>query len=621
MDIAIVTGAETPLGLSLIQRLVRQGYRVHGIGNNFSKVTFADPQFFGHPVDLSNLTAVTETMAKILEEEKSLDLLIHAIDVTPGAAFEKLPVGNLEAILKIGLLGPVMLTRLALPNLLRFRGQLINVIPANKSGAPASAVNALLEGGLREMNRALFDRARDAGLRVTNLILRQNSEPDSLSVKSSEQTHIDLEDVARAVEHLLDPNFANVPAELVLHPRASAQSEEVLPEVPMPLDPYSEIVLPPQAYCPPEQPKIPTQEKERVERTIPYTDDEMEDKIAAAIEDFEAHPERYEPSQKQERKPRPERKQKQKQKQKQEQEQERQPRSESAQSEQPESPQSENQSDSEQDQNRDTQDSGNNKRRRGRRRGGRNRNRDRDSNAPEQQKNQSQPEGDQPQQKQQSRESSEGQQPQRNDSQRENRKDSRGPQRESKRDSRDSQRDSPQQSHSDQSGQSSDQPKRTPRRGRSRAEPKPLLDARIETESEFLSKSDPRPQRRGRTRSESKSKAPVAEQSAPAPVLAPVSAAEPKSLPRVEAKEPKPIAPKKKAAKKRAVKKAAPKSEASASSVEGMAGVNKTPVKKTAAKKAAKKATKKAVKKTAAKKATKKAAKKKAVKKVSSPAE
>ena len=140
-------------------------------------------------------------MSKILEEEKSLDLLIHAIDVTPGAAFEKLPVGNLEAILKVGLLGPVMLTRLALPNLLQFRGQLINVIPANKAGHPASAVNALIEGGLREMNRAIFDQARDEGLRVSNLILRQNPEPDGLGVQSSEQTHIDLEDVARAVEH------------------------------------------------------------------------------------------------------------------------------------------------------------------------------------------------------------------------------------------------------------------------------------------------------------------------------------------------------------------------------------------------------------------------------------
>ena len=294
MDIAIVTGAETPLGLSLIQRLVRQGYQVHGIGNNFSKVTFADPQFFAHPVDLTDLPGATDTLEKILEKEKSLDLLIHAIDVTPGAAFEKLPVGNLEAILKIGLLGPVMLTRLALPNLLRFRGQLINVIPTNKSGAPASAVNALLEGGLREMNRALFDSARDAGLRVTNLILRQNPEPDTLSVQSSKQTHIDLEDVAREVEHLLDPSFANVPSEMVLHPRSSANSDRVLPDVAVPLDPYAEVVLPPTAYCPPEQSRIPTQEKATVDRTIPYTDDEMEDKIAAAIEDFESNPQIHE---------------------------------------------------------------------------------------------------------------------------------------------------------------------------------------------------------------------------------------------------------------------------------------------------------------------------------------
>ncbi|MFT5836945.1 MAG: NAD(P)-dependent dehydrogenase (short-subunit alcohol dehydrogenase family) [Candidatus Azotimanducaceae bacterium] len=347
MDIAIVTGAETPLGLHLIQRLVRQGYRVHGIGNNFSKVTYADPQFFARPVDLTDLVAVSETMGKILAKEKSLDLLIHAIDVTPGAAFEKLPVGNLEAILKIGLLGPVMLTRLALPNLLRFRGQLINVIPANKSGAPASAVNALLEGGLREMNRALFDNARDAGLRVTNLVLRQNPEPDALTVKSSEQTHIDLEDVARALEHLLDPNFANVPAELVLHPRCSAHSDSVLPEVPVPLDPYGEVVLPPQAYCPPEQPKIPTQEKAQIDRTIPYSDDEMEEKIAAAIEDFDAHPERYERSERKPQRPQP-------------QQRERSPRT---------------------DEEGGGEEGNQNKRRRGRRRGGRNRNRERDPNA------------------------------------------------------------------------------------------------------------------------------------------------------------------------------------------------------------------------------------------------
>lgn len=295
MDIAIVTGAETPLGVRLIQGLIQQGCRVHGIGNNFSKVTFADPNFIAHPIDVSDLTALSETTKGILEKENRVDILIHAIDVTPGAAFEKLPIGNLEAILKIGLLGPVMLTRMVLPNLLRFRGQLINILPSNKSGQPASAANALIEGGLRSMNAALFDQARDAGLRVTNLILKQNSaSPLNATPEVLSQSRIDPEHVARVVERLLDPNEPNVPSELVLYPRLSPEATEDLPPAIQPLDPYSAVVLPPQEYNPPEQPKIPTKERERIDRTIPYTDDEMEDKIAAAIEDFEAHPERYE---------------------------------------------------------------------------------------------------------------------------------------------------------------------------------------------------------------------------------------------------------------------------------------------------------------------------------------
>ena len=295
MDIAIVTGAETPLGLRLIEDLIRQGCRVHGIGNNFSKVTFADPHFVAHAIDLSDLDAVARTTETILEKEKAIHILIHAIDVTPGAAFEQLPIGNLEAILKVGLLGPVILTRMALPNLLRFRGQLINIIPANKSGHVASAVNALIEGGLREMNTALFDQARDAGLRVTNLILRQNTVTDDEAFADKHlQTHIDPDHVARTVERLLNPNEPNVPNEITLHPRLSGAAEEILPQTPLPIDPYAAVVLPPKEYFPPKQKAIPTKEPDQIERTIPYTDEEMEEKIASAIEDFESHPERYE---------------------------------------------------------------------------------------------------------------------------------------------------------------------------------------------------------------------------------------------------------------------------------------------------------------------------------------
>ena len=309
MDIAIVTGAETPLGLRLIEDLIRQGCRVHGIGNNFSNVTFSDPNFVAHAIDLSDLSAVAKTVETILDQEKAIHILIHAIDVTPGAAFEQLPVGNLEAILKVGLLGPVMLTRIVLPNLLRFRGQLINIIPANKSGHTPSAVNALIEGGLQAMNAALFDQARDAGLRVTNLILRQNTVDDDAAFADKHlQTHIDPDHVARTVERLLDPNEPNVPNEITLYPRISAAAQESLPETTLPIDPYTTVVLPPKEYFPPKQEAIATREADRIERTIPYSDEEMEEKIASAIEDFESHPERYQTPQKAKKKtPRKER--------------------------------------------------------------------------------------------------------------------------------------------------------------------------------------------------------------------------------------------------------------------------------------------------------------------------
>ncbi|MGJ8640542.1 MAG: SDR family NAD(P)-dependent oxidoreductase [Opitutaceae bacterium] len=380
MDIAIVTGAETPLGLRIIQGLIQQGCRVHGIGNNLSKVTYADRNFIAHAIDVSDLSAIQTVASEILEKEGALHILVHAIDVTPGAAFEKLPVGNLEAILKIGLLGPVILTRLALPNLLRFRGQLINVIPANKSGHAASAVNALIEGGLRGMNTALFDQARDSGVKVTNLILKQNPELPCGTVSDDQldQTRIDLDQVARTIDYLLNASEFNVPNEITLHPRLSAGSEAALPESPLPVDPYDAIVLPPAEYCPPEEPKITTKQPERIDRTIPYTDEEMEEKIAAAIEDFEVHPERYEPKPKTQRPNKKKRENKESGKQ----------QSESKQSDKQQS--ESKQSDHQQRENRtQTEDgeSNNSKRRRGRRRGGRNRNRNRDDKDTQTQQN------------------------------------------------------------------------------------------------------------------------------------------------------------------------------------------------------------------------------------------
>ncbi len=531
MDIAIVTGAETPLGLRLIERLIRQGCRVHGIGNNFSKVTFADPNFIAHAIDVSDLEAITRTTSEILEKEQALHILIHAIDVTPGASFEKLPVGNLEAVLKIGLLGPVMLTRLALPNLLRFRGQLINIIPANKSGHAASAANALIEGGLREMNTALFDQARDAGLRVTNLILRQNLTVDeNASPEKLAQSRIDPEHVARTIEHLLNENDPNVPNEITLYPRLSAAAEAPLPTESLPVDPYNAIILPPKEYCPPQEPKIPTKTKDRVERTIPYTDEEMEDRIAAAIEDYEAHPERYEHD-------RPKRSQ--------EKHRYRGPREDEpnepedgAEQETPRKPEARKSEARGSEGN--AAESGNAKRRRGRRRGGRNRNRDRDR---DHEGNEStRPEGQSTEQRAESSESHKS-----------------APQPEQRSDEPKSQPEA-----QTQPRDSSAKPSRNRRR----------RSGRKSAEGSSQTPETPKPEAQAKPQPKPETPAPK-----PAPVVTGDKPVKKKAAKKVATKKAAKKVPAKKAAKKTAVKKTA---------------VKKTATKKTAAKKAVKKTAKKA---------------------------
>ena len=570
MDIAIVTGAETPLGLRVIERLIDQGCRVHGIGNNFANVTFADPQFVAHAVDLTNIEAVRDTTQAILDEEKRLHIVVHAIDVTPGTPFRKLPVGNLEAILKIGLLGPVMLTRLALPNLMRFRGQLINIIPSNKSGSPASAVNALIEGGLREMNHALFDQARDAGLRVTNLILRQNTELPAGTASDEQliQSRIDPEDVANTVERLLDPHATNIPNEIVLHPRLSPDAPFELPDTPEPLDPYSQVILPPKEYFPPEREPIPTKQPDSIERTIPYTDEEMEEKIAAAIEDYEADPDRF--------------------------------KAELRGTDQA------------------SEDGQGGKKKRRRRRGGRNRNKNRDEQA----------DGEQPSQENASDSTETPAQDETSDKPKRrrggrNRNKNRGEQTDSEQpkaqESAEKVTESP--AKEDSSEQSEDKSKRR-RGGRNRnRDRKPRTDEG-EAQSEHsasapISGEKPRSNRR---RSAEKPAEKAKKDEAPKQSSTPTES-KPAEDDKAEAK-PKAAktstssAPKKKAAKKKTAAKKAAKPKAEQLELVP----DDKPVKKTAAKKAAKKATKKTAAKKAAKKKTaaKKAAKKKTAKKATS---
>jgi NAD(P)-dependent dehydrogenase (short-subunit alcohol dehydrogenase family) len=287
MDIAIVTGAESALGIRIVERLVRQGCRVYGLGNNFSQTTYTHKDFIASAVDITDLKATRDAIEKIIAESGGVHVLVHALDVAPATDFERLGVGNLEALMTIGLMTPVVLTRLLLPNLLQVRGQLLFALSTNKEGASANATAGLMEAGLRRFASELLLRHRDAGLRVSTVLLRHNTAPGNThAADGSVQTRIHPDHAAEAIERMLAEGDPNILGELTLYPRASPAALPQ-PAVPLPIDPYQQIQLPPKHKRPEEPDPIATRKPERPKPVFTISDAELEDRIAEAIEDYE----------------------------------------------------------------------------------------------------------------------------------------------------------------------------------------------------------------------------------------------------------------------------------------------------------------------------------------------
>lgn len=303
MDTAIVTGAESALGIRLVERLVRQGCKVYGLGNNFSQIAYSHKDFIAKAVDITDLNATRECVAQIVAESGHVHMLIHALDVAPATDFEKLGVGNLEAVLTIGLTTPVVLTRLLLPNLLQVCGQLVFVLSTNKEGAAPNPTSGLLESGLRSFAAELLLRHRDAGLRVSSLLLRHNDTPGKVvAMDGRNQTRIDPDHAAEVLERILAEGDPNILGELTLYPRCSPLASAQV-GTPLPIDPYRQIQLPPKHKQAVDPAPIPTQKPERPKPTFTISDAELEDRIAEAIEDYDRESRQSQPSRAQTGKP------------------------------------------------------------------------------------------------------------------------------------------------------------------------------------------------------------------------------------------------------------------------------------------------------------------------------
>ncbi|MET0997562.1 MAG: SDR family oxidoreductase [Marmoricola sp.] len=120
---ALVTGASSGIGRATAKMLLDRGHRVIGTsrnprtispGSRLEGVTY-------RPLDLTDLHAIEGFVAALGAEGHRVDIVVNNAGESQSGPLEELPIGALERVFHLNVLGPVHLTQLLVPGM-RHRG-------------------------------------------------------------------------------------------------------------------------------------------------------------------------------------------------------------------------------------------------------------------------------------------------------------------------------------------------------------------------------------------------------------------------------------------------------------------------------------------------------------------
>lgn len=220
----LLTGAGSGIGAVLARRLLDRGDGVVALARSAERAEELAADLPGAAVLVADL-AFPESVES-LSLPASLDSVVHAAGVVDLGAVADLSVDAWATQLRVNLVAPAALTRVALPALRAARGTVVFV----NSGAglvahPQWAAYAASKQGLRALADALRTEEREHGVRVTSVY------PGRTATRMQEKVHaqegkdydpaawIRPETVADAILGVLDlPGDATMP-DLTIRPR------------------------------------------------------------------------------------------------------------------------------------------------------------------------------------------------------------------------------------------------------------------------------------------------------------------------------------------------------------------------------------------------------------------
>jgi short-subunit dehydrogenase len=209
----IITGVSRGIGRAIGEKLLEMGWEVIGVSSSPSPLTTFQ-------IDLKNRREIEKIASQIGE----VDALVNNAGVGYFGQLENLSLNQIEEMVKVNLLAPLLLTRLLLPGIKKRRGIILNIGSiSGKEPARLGSVYGATKGGLHHFGESLFQEVRKEGVKVVTIIPDLTQTPfyrnTFFAPISKEGYSLKPENFAQIVEWIFTLPAEVVPTEITIRPQ------------------------------------------------------------------------------------------------------------------------------------------------------------------------------------------------------------------------------------------------------------------------------------------------------------------------------------------------------------------------------------------------------------------
>lgn len=167
--VILITGGSSGIGKAIGEFLLEKGFVVYGTSRNATAISNSKIKLVD--LDVRNSDSIAACVAKVIELEGKIDVLINNAGVGITGPLEEIPLEEIKNNFETNVFGPIETMKAVLPQMrLQKTGLIINITSiAGYMGLPFRSVYSSSKGALELITESLRMETKAFGIHITNV--------------------------------------------------------------------------------------------------------------------------------------------------------------------------------------------------------------------------------------------------------------------------------------------------------------------------------------------------------------------------------------------------------------------------------------------------------------------